>query len=97
MTQPVERELEGLERDERALEKISGALDRLATIAEKFFDRLYPEKLVVRDAKLTTVQTPEEKELEATIQGGESSLDEWREIGPREQAFLDQQSKKKSS
>lgn len=89
--------MEALERDERALEKLAGALDRLATIAEKWFERNYPERTSVRPAIITTVQTAEEKELAESIQGSESTLEQWRDIGPREQAFLDREKTKKSS
>jgi hypothetical protein len=83
-----EQNLELLERDERALEKAAEALTRLATIAEKFFDKMYPERKLVREAVVTVVRTPAEADLEETIQGSERTLDEWKEIGPREEAFL---------
>jgi len=90
----IEREIEGLERDERALEKAAQALTRLATIAEKFFDKLYPEKKLVRDAIVTVVRTPAEADLEETIQGSEPTLEQWKDIGSREQAFLEKEAAK---
>jgi hypothetical protein len=92
----VEDGLELLERDERALEKAADALERLATIAEKFFEKLYPEKKVARDAVITTVRTAAEEELEETIQGSEPTLEQWKDIGPREKAFIEGQKKRKS-
>lgn len=86
-----EENIEALERDERALEKAANALDRLATIAEKWFAKLYPEKKIVQDATVSVVRTPEEAELEETIQGSESTLEQWKDIGPREAAFLEKQ------
>lgn len=94
MNQDLEK---AFERDERALEKAASALNRLADVAEKFYAALFPEKKNVRDAKLTTVRTPEQAELAATIQGEEETLEEWEEIGPREKAFLESTDKKKSS
>lgn len=73
---------------EGALASIASALDRLATIAEKFFEKIYPEKPVVRDARVTTLQTDAEKDLQETIQGSEATLDEWRDLGPREREFV---------
>jgi hypothetical protein len=93
----IEQELELLERDERALEKIASALDRMATIAEKFFDRLYPEKHVVRPATVTVVRTPAEADLEETIQGSEPTLEQWKDIGPREKAFLEKEQAAKTT
>jgi uncharacterized protein (DUF608 family) len=93
----IEAEIEGLERDERALEKAASALERLATVAERFYSALYPEKRSVREAVLTTVRTPAEEEIEETIQGSESTLEQWKDIGPREKAFIAKQKTNKST
>lgn len=85
----IVREIEGLERDERALEKVAGALERLASVAEKFYAALYPEKRIVRDAIATSIRTTAEEELQETIQGSERTLEEWKDIGPREREFLE--------
>lgn len=44
--------VEGMERDERAMEKIAFALDRLATLAEKWFEKQYPPKKVKRAGEI---------------------------------------------
>jgi hypothetical protein len=93
----IEREVEGLERDERALEIAANALKRLADVAEKFYAALYPEKRIVREATLTTVRTTEQENLAETIQGSESTLEQWKDIGPRERAFIEKEKLKKSS
>ena len=74
--------------------RLADSLDRLAAIAEKFYAAAYPEKPRARDATVTSLRTREEEELEANLQGTETTLDEWRNLGPREQAFLKAQSKK---
>ena len=84
----IEEEIAKLERDERALERFASALERLAMIAEKWYAITYPEKPVARDATLTVVQTRKDAELAETIQGTEETLEEWKDIGPREAAFL---------
>ncbi len=92
----MDRALEGLERDERALEKIADALNRLANVAQAFYAALYPEKRSVREATLTVVRTPQQADLEETIQGSESTLEQWTDLGPREKAFIEKRDAKKS-
>ena len=84
-----------MERDERALERIADALNRLADVAEKFYSALYPVKRPVPESVVTVVTSDEEKELEANIQGTESTLDEWRELGPREREFVEREKTEK--
>jgi hypothetical protein len=67
--------------------KIADALDRLATVAEKWYQKTFPEKHDVRDATITHIESDEEKELRETLGGSESTLEEWQELGPRERAF----------
>jgi uncharacterized protein (DUF608 family) len=90
----IEQEIEFMERDERALEKAADALKRLADVAEKLYASLYPEKRSVREPKLTTVRPSKETELEETIQGTEQTLEEWKDLGPRERAWVEGEQKK---
>lgn len=87
---------ERLDSEEGALAKAADALDRLARIAEKFYAKLYPEKPVVREAFLTRVRSAEEEELEESIQGSESTLEQWKDIGPRERDFIEKEKQRKS-
>jgi len=93
----IEQEMAKLESDERALEQAANALNRLADVAEKFYAALWPEKPSVREAKLTTLESREDQDLKETIQGREETLEEWKDIGPRERAFLEKENSKKPS
>ena len=91
-----------MERDERALEKAASALERIgvaltriAKIMEDKYNKEYPEKRVVREATLTTVRTPAQEDLEESIQGSERTVEQWKDIGPREQEFVDKEKSKK--
>jgi hypothetical protein len=74
-------------------QRMADALERLATIAEKWLERAYPEKRHVRDATLTVVTSPAERDLAESLQGSEPSLEHWKDIGPIEEAFLNQKKK----
>jgi hypothetical protein len=72
----------------QSLDQIADGLQRLATIAEAWFAKTYPEKKDVRDATITHVESQEEKDQRERLQGSESTTDEWRDLGPREREFL---------
>ena len=76
--------------------QIAEALTRLATIAEKWFERDYQENKGGTNARVTVLESAQDKELQETIQGfgphdptqPVSTLSEWKDIGPREREFL---------
>ena len=83
---------EGFAKDERALERLAVAFERIATVAEKWYERVYPVKPVPQDAIVTRVPTDEDR-LRANLHGPEKTLSKWLEppaewAGPREKEFL---------
>ena len=71
-----------------AAKDIAAALTASATIAQKFYDKLYPERKDVRDATITIVETQEQKNQRERLQGSEATNAEWADLGPREAEFL---------
>ena len=76
---------------------VAQALNRIAVIAETWFQRIYyPEARVAAAARVTVLESAADKELAETIQGfggqfPKGTIDQWRDpywIGPRERDFL---------
>lgn len=84
-----------MEEEVTPQDRIANALARLATIAEKWFDKAYAPRrnpLDVRDAHITTLPTAEESLRQEQGQTGEATTEEW--IGTREQRLLDDSAEK---
>ena len=72
--------------------KIAFALDRVATIMEKRFEKEYPVK-TPRDATVTHIKS-EEDELRESQGGTGEPLDEWlSDVGPRERELIEKKKK----
>ena len=79
-------------------EQIADALTRLATIAEKWFEKQYAPKrnpLDVRDALVTAIPTPEERLRTDQGATGEATTEEW--IGNREQKAIEEERARNSA
>ena len=86
---------ESLSHEERAcvaLEAIADALTLYAKIEAQRFDKEYPVK-VPRDAIVTTVPSDDDK-LREDLGASEESLEEWQQLGPREQEVVVKEGKR---
>ena len=97
--------LEGMERDERAMERIACAFevvaDTLVAMHKLQVQRLekeFPPKHEPRDSIVTRIPTSEELLRRSQGQTGEESTEEWMQldIGPRERELLKRESGKGS-
>lgn len=66
--------------------ELASALARLATIAEQWYAKVYPEKKPVRDADITHLPTEEEK-LRTQLGQTDEPIEEW--VGTRERKIID--------
>lgn len=81
-----------MERIATAFETIADTLDAMYKLQQERFDREYPTRFP-KDAVVTRLPTEEEKLARAQGATGESSLDEWMQIGPREREIIEESRK----
>jgi hypothetical protein len=93
---PDERIAAELTQLVHAFNGISGSLERLAIVAEKWYDKTYPVR-VPRDAIVTRVPSNEDKLLEDLGASGDTELEDWltlnkqaeeENLGPRERELV---------
>ncbi len=86
-----------------AFKQIGGSLGRLAIVAEKWYDKTYPEK-VPREATVTHIKSDADKLRESLGISGDESLEQWTtlgetesveedHVGPRERDLIKRQTK----
>ncbi len=66
-----------------AFKQIGGSLDRLAIVAERWYDKTYPEK-VPREATVTHVKSDADKLRESLGISGDESIEQWTTLGVEE-------------
>jgi hypothetical protein len=88
----LEERLSHEERACLALEAIGDALTGWLKLEQARFDKEYPVK-TPRDAIVTTVPSDDDK-LREDLGASDESLEEWQEIGPREQEVIVKEGKR---
>ena len=79
---------EGIDKDDRDMQRMATAFERIANTLAQFYNKMYPPKHEPGDVTLTHIATEEDKIREA--QGAtEETTDQWLDIGPRERALLE--------
>lgn len=93
--------LEGMERDEQAMERIASAMEVIAEstvamykIMEARLEKEFPLKHEPRESTVTRIPTDEEK-LRASQGATGEPLSDWIQLGPREKELVEAESKKK--
>jgi hypothetical protein len=81
------------ERIALAFERMANYAEKIAGVAEKWYNANYPERKPVEPAKVTFVKDSEDQLLEDQGATGEQSLEDWTDIGNREREFVERNKK----
>ena len=77
-----------------ALEMIGGAMVSIAKTMELDYNKKYPPKKIGTEPTVTYVPTEEESLRQDQGDTGETTVEDWTSLGPRERAFIAGESKK---